>query len=282
MTRPVTVACIQTRADVDPAESLGAVLPLVREAAAAGAVYIQTPEMTNLLQPDRPAFFGAIASEADDRTLAALRHEARQLGVTLHIGSLALAGPEGKALNRAIVIGPTGEILARYDKIHMFDVDLPNGQTYRESAAYQPGASAVVTRAPVGGTHAVIGVTICYDLRFPGLYRDLATQGAEILAIPSSFTVPTGEAHWHVLMRARAIETGSFVIAAAQGGKHACGRETYGHSLVVNPWGTIIAERGNDTPGILVTTIDLDEVKATRSRIPSLANGRAYSVEVSA
>jgi predicted amidohydrolase len=276
MSRRLTVACVQTRADIDPAVSLNATLPLIRSAAADGAHYIQTPEMTNLLQPHRPTFFDTIVDEANDPTLATCREEARRLGVCLHLGSLAIRGPDGKALNRAFVIAPTGDIVARYDKIHMFDVDLPNGQTYRESAAYSPGEAAVVAPIECGGIAARLGVTICYDLRFPGLFQDLARNGAEILAIPSSFTVPTGQAHWHVLMRARAIETGCFVIAAAQGGTHACGRETYGHSLVVSPWGEVIAEAAHDNPGIVLATIDLDEVAATRARIPSLANARAY------
>lgn len=268
-------ACVQTRADIDPGASLSAVLPLVREAAAAGATYIQTPEMTNILQPDRPKFFAAIHAEADDPSLAAYRAEAARLRVWLHVGSLALKGPGVKAVNRGFLIRPDGAIAARYDKIHMFDVDLGNGQSYRESAAYEPGATAVVAPLPWIG----LGMTICYDLRFPALARALAEAGAGVIAIPSSFTVPTGRAHWHVLMRARAIETGCYVVAAAQGGRHACGRETFGHSLIVDPWGEIVAEADHAEPCVILATIDPAKVAEIRGKIPSLGNARAFSLE---
>lgn len=275
MIGPFVAACVQMRADIVPSISLEQSLALIREAAAGGAAYVQTPEMTNILQPDRPKFFEEITAEDDDVSLKVLRAEARALGIHLHIGSLALKIGENRATNRGFLITPTGDIAARYDKIHMFDVDLANGQSYRESAAYQPGSTAVVASLP----WLKLGITICYDLRFPGLYRALAEAGAAMMAIPSSFTVPTGKAHWHVLMRARAIETGAFVIAAAQGGRHACGRETYGHSLIIDPWGTIIAEADHDEPGVILAEIDPAKVSETRGRIPSLSNGRAFTLE---
>ncbi|MGL4290122.1 MAG: carbon-nitrogen hydrolase family protein [Phreatobacter sp.] len=270
-----TAACVQMRADVDVKASLEQSLGLIREAARSGAAYVQTPEMTNILQPDRPKFFETIKAEADDPSLPVYQAEAMRLGIWLHIGSLAIKIGDKQAANRGYVISPDGEIVAAYDKIHMFDVNLANGQTFRESAAYAPGDRAVVADLP----WAKLGVTICYDLRFPQLYRTLAAAGAGIMAIPSSFTVPTGQAHWHVLMRARAIETGAFVIAAAQGGKHASGRETYGHSLIVDPWGTILAEADHDEPAVILAEIDVAKVAETRGRIPSLANGRVFRLE---
>ena len=275
MSGTFTAACVQMRADVDVKASLDQSVGLVREAARAGASYVQTPEMTNILQPDRPKFFEAIRPEAEDASLPVFQAEAMRLGVWLHIGSLAIRIGPAQAANRGYLISPDGEIVAAYDKIHMFDVNLASGQTYRESAAYAPGDRAVIADLP----WARLGVTICYDLRFPQLYRTLAEAGAGVMAIPSSFTVPTGEAHWHVLMRARAIETGAFVIAAAQGGRHASGRETYGHSLIVDPWGTILAEADHHEPAVILAEIDTAKVTETRGRIPSLANGRPFRLE---
>mgnify|MGYP001156582991 FL=1 len=274
ITGPFTAACVQMRADVTVKPSVEQAIALIREAARAGAHYVQTPEMTNILQPDRPKFFEEIRSEAEDASIPLFQAEAMALGIWLHVGSLAIRIGERQAANRAYVISPDGEVVAAYDKIHMFDVDLPNGQTYRESAAYAPGDVAVMADLP----WTRLGVTICYDLRFPHLYRTLAEQGAGVMAIPSSFTVPTGEAHWHVLMRARAIENGAFVVAAAQGGMHACGRATYGHSLIVDPWGRILAEADHDEPGVILAEIDPAKVGETRGRIPSLANGRVFSI----
>lgn len=274
MSGSFTAACVQMRADVQIKPSVDQAIALIREAARSGAQYVQTPEMTNILQPERPKFFEAIRSEDQDTSIPLFQAEAMQLGIWLHIGSLAIKIGERQAANRGYVISPDGEVVAAYDKIHMFDVDLPNGQTYRESAAYVPGDVAVMADLP----WARLGVTICYDLRFPNLYRTLAEQGAGIMAIPSSFTVPTGEAHWHVLMRARAIENGAFVIAAAQGGQHACGRSTYGHSLIVDPWGKILAEADHDEPAVILAEIDPTRITDTRGRIPSLANGRMFSV----
>jgi len=267
------VALVQMRTTRTPSENLDAARALVREAAEAGARYVQTPETTNIMEMDRQLLFSVLHEEADDPTLAGLRELARELKITLHVGSLALKVSPRRAVNRSFVIDPAGDIAARYDKIHMFDVDLGNGESYRESGAYQAGESAVsVTVGPMQ-----LGLSICYDLRFPALYRALAENGANVLAVPSAFTRPTGEAHWHVLLRARAIENGAFVLAAAQGGTHANGRETYGHSLIVDPWGRVLAE-GGTAPGVVGADIDLAEVEKARARIPSLLNGRRFEV----
>jgi predicted amidohydrolase len=214
-----------------------------------------------------------IADEELDPTLAALREAARQLSIYIHVGSLAIKVSPDKAANRSFLINRAGEVIARYDKIHMFDVDLANGESYRESRTYRPGDLAVLADLPWGR----LGVTVCYDLRFPALYRALAEAGTLFFSIPSAFTVQTGEAHWHVLLRARAIENGCFVFAAAQGGTHASGRETYGHSLVVDPWGQILAEGGTE-PGVIFADIDPAQVTAARARIPSLHHGRRFEL----
>ncbi|MBB6308258.1 carbon-nitrogen hydrolase family protein [Xanthobacter tagetidis] len=267
------VGLVQMRSGREAGANLEAARALVREAARDGAQYVQTPETTNLMELDRALLFDKLAAEEDDITLAALRETARELKIHLHIGSLALKVSENRAVNRAFLIDPEGEITARYDKIHMFDVDLGNGESYRESTAYRPGERAVV--AEVGAVP--LGLTICYDLRFPALYRALAEAGAKVLTVPAAFTRPTGEAHWQVLLRARAIENGAYVLAAAQGGRHENGRETYGHSLIVDPWGRVIAEGGTD-PGIILAEIDLAEVASARARIPSLTHGRRFEV----
>ena len=267
------VGLIQMRSTRTPKENFAAAAALIREAKQAGADYVQTPEMTNLMEVKRDALFATIAAEEDDATLAAFRMLARELGIHVHVGSLAIRVGDSRAANRAFVIDPAGEIAARYDKIHMFDVDLANGESYRESRTYVPGEQAVLVDLPWGR----MGVTICYDLRFPALYRALAEAGASFLAIPSAFTRQTGEAHWHVLMRARAVENGCFVIAAAQGGRHENGRETFGHSLVVDPWGKVIAE-GEAEPGLIMAEIDPAEIAAARSRVPSLQHGRRFEL----
>jgi predicted amidohydrolase len=264
---------IQLRSGLTPAANIDLAAGLIAEAKAAGASYVQTPEMTNILAAKREQLFAAIADEDSDPSLAALRDLARKFGLYVHAGSLAIKVSPDKAANRGFVIDPHGDIVARYDKIHMFDVDLANGESYRESNNYRPGELGVVTDLPWGR----LGVTICYDLRFPALYRALAEAGATMLAIPSAFTKQTGEAHWHVLMRARAIENGSFVLAAAQGGQHENGRSTFGHSVIVDPWGRILAEGGTE-PGIVVAEIDPAEVAAARGRIPSLQHGRRFEV----
>jgi len=266
-------AMIQMRTGLDPAANLDAAARMIREAKANGADYVQTPEMTNIMDVQRDRFFASIQEEDADASLAGFRDLARKLGIFIHVGSLAIKIAPEKAANRAFLINPKGDIAARYDKIHMFDVDLAGGESYRESRNYRPGEIAMNADLPWGR----LGVTICYDLRFPALYRALAEAGATLLAIPSAFTKQTGEAHWHVLMRARAIENGSFVLAAAQGGKHENGRETFGHSLIVDPWGRILAEGGTE-PGVVMAEIDPALVTQARSRMPSLQHGRRFEM----
>jgi deaminated glutathione amidase len=266
-------AMIQVRSGLDPAANLAAALDLIDEAKEAGADYVLTPEMTNILAAKREQLFAKIVAEEQDATLTTLREVARKLAIYIHIGSLAIKASPEKAANRSFLIDRRGEVVARYDKIHMFDVDLAGGESYRESNTYRPGELAMVADLPWGR----LGLTVCYDLRFPALYRALAEAGASFLAIPSAFTKQTGEAHWHVLQRARAIENGCFVFAAAQGGKHENGRETYGHSLVVDPWGRVLAEGGTE-PGVVMAQIDPSEVVAARSRIPSLHHGRRFEL----
>ena len=264
---------IQLRAGLTPAANVDAAARLIEQAKAGGADYVQTPEMTNVLAARREQLFATIVEEEKDASLAAFRELARRHGILLHVGSLAIRTSPDRAANRGFLIDPKGEIVARYDKIHMFDVNLANGESYRESNNYAPGERAVVADLPWGR----LGLTICYDLRFPALYRALAEAGASFLAIPSAFTKQTGEAHWHVLMRARAIENGCFVFAAAQGGKHENGRETFGHSLIVDPWGRVLAE-GDTEPGVVMAEIDPAEVATARARIPSLQHGRRFEM----
>ena len=264
---------VQMRSGRTPQQNLDAATLLIREAAGAGAQYVQTPEMTNIMELSRDNLFAAIAEEENDICLAAFRDLARELKIHLHIGSLAIKVSPEKAANRTFVIDPRGEVVARYDKIHMFDVDLAGGESYRESNNFRPGESAVAVDLPF----ARFGLTICYDLRFPALYRALAEAGATVLAIPAAFTRQTGEAHWHTLIRARAIENGSFVLAAAQGGMHENGRATFGHSLIVDPWGRILAE-GNTEPGVIMAEIDPAAVTAARAKVPSLQHGRRFDI----
>ncbi len=267
------VGLVQMRSGVDPQANLASALSAIEAAADAGADYVLTPEMTNIMEIKRDKLFAAIADEEHDPMLAALRAAARKLSIFMHIGSLAVKVSADKAANRSFLIDRRGDVVARYDKIHMFDVDLANGESYRESRSYRAGDLAVVADLPWGR----LGVTVCYDLRFPALYRALAEAGASFLSIPAAFTKQTGEAHWHVLMRARAIENGCFVLAAAQGGKHQNGRETFGHSLVVDPWGRILAEGGTE-PGVILADIDPAQVAAGRARIPSLHHGRRFEL----
>jgi predicted amidohydrolase len=266
-------AMIQMRSGLVPAANLEAAIRMIGEAKSAGADYVQTPEMTNIMEVKRERLFATIVEEEADSSLASMRELARTLGITLHVGSLAIKVSPDKAANRSFLINPKGDIAARYDKIHMFDVDLGGGESYRESNSYRPGDLAVLSDLPWGR----LGLTVCYDLRFPALYRALAEAGATLLAIPSAFTQQTGAAHWHVLNRARAIENGCFVFAAAQGGKHENGRETFGHSLIVDPWGRILAEGGAE-PGVVMAEIDVGEVAKARSRIPSLQHGRRFEM----
>ena len=266
-------AVVQMRSGTDVSENIRTLEHLVREAAAAGADYVQTPEMTGLVQQSRRAFFESIASEADDLVKQAAARLAKELGIHLHIGSTPISVEDGRAANRAFFVLPDGSIAASYDKIHMFDVDLDNGESWRESAVYRPGNHAVT----VDAMDTRFGLAICYDVRFPQLHTDYALRGADVLTCPSCFTRQTGQAHWHTLMRSRAVETGSFMISAAQGGEHEDGRTTFGHSIIVNPWGEVIAEVTGENPGFAMATIDTDEVKAARSKVPNLANRRVYS-----
>jgi len=267
------VGLIAMRSGIDPQANLNAVLAAIDQAKRAGADYVQTPEMTNVLESKRDRLLANIVTDDNDPTLATLREVARKLSIYIHIGSLAIKASHEKAVNRSFLIDRKGDVVARYDKIHMFDVDLAGGESYRESNTYRAGELAVVADLPWGR----LGLTVCYDLRFPALYRALAEAGASFLAIPSAFTRQTGEAHWHVLLRARAIENGCFVFAAAQGGKHESGRETFGHSLIIDPWGRILAEGGTE-PGVVLAEIDPAEVAAARAKIPSLNHGRRFEL----
>jgi len=246
---------------------------LIRDARARGAQFIATPEMTNILEPDRPRLKALARSEAEDRSVAGFGALAKELGIWLNIGSLALKNASDKLINRSLLFAPDGTIAARYDKIHLFDVDLPDGQILRESHAYDAGTAICLPQLP----WAKLGMTICYDVRFPALYSELAGRGAELITVPSAFTMPTGEAHWHVLLRARAIETGSFILAAAQGGRHESGRETFGHSLAVSPWGEVLAEAGSE-PGFFMVEIDVAQVAEARRRIPALQHKRVFTL----
>jgi deaminated glutathione amidase len=248
---------------------------LIRRAAAGGAVYVQTPENTSIMELETDRLLSAIDTEDKSEPLRQLQALAKELGIWLHVGSLAMKLPSGKVANRTYLIAPQGEIAARYDKLHMFDVDLAGGESYRESRNYDPGTKAVLADLPWGR----LGLSICYDLRFPALYRALASAGADVIAVPAAFTRQTGEAHWRVLLRARAIETGAYVLAACQGGLHENGRSTYGHSMVVSPWGEVLAEAGED-PQILLADIDLGLCAETRAKIPSLKHGRDFEVEI--
>jgi predicted amidohydrolase len=271
--RSFTAAMVQMRTGLLPEPSLAQGIKLVREAVAQGADYVLTPEVSNMMQLNRTALFEHLKSEEDDESLKAYRTLAQELKIHLHIGSLALRFSEDKAVNRSFLIGPEGSVLASYDKIHMFDIDLPGGESYRESSNYQPGETAVISDLPWGR----IGLTVCYDVRFPSLYRALAESGASFLTVPSAFTKKTGEAHWHTLLRARAIENGCFVFAAAQCGLHENKRETYGHSLIIDPWGEVLAEGGVE-PGVFLAKIDPSRVETARKAIPSLQHGRRFSV----
>lgn len=264
------IALVQTNTGTDPAANAAALVDAVAAAAAEGAAMVFTPEMSNLLDRDRARAAGTIRTEAEDGVLAAMREAAARHGVWIHLGSLALRREDGRLANRGFVIDAGGAIRARYDKLHLFDVDLPTGESWRESAAYAPGEGAVVVDTPVGR----LGLSICYDLRFPDLFRALSDAGATVLSVPAAFTRPTGAAHWHLLLRARAVEASAFVVAAAQAGEHQDGRATFGHSLAVDPWGEVIADAG-DAPGIAYATLDPARIDAVRARIPVLSHRRA-------
>ena len=265
-------ACVQLRSGEEVAENIASATALVREAARGGAQFIATPENTTLMAPDAGAKLSHSFDEARDPALPVFTSLAKELGVWLLIGSLAIKVSESKTANRSFLIGPDGAIRARYSKIHLFDVDLAGGESYRESNTVAGGDSAVLADTDWGK----LGLTICYDIRFPLLYRELARNGAFAFTVPSAFTVPTGEAHWHVLLRARAIENGAFVIAPAQGGNHQNGRKTYGHSLIVDPWGSVLAEAGTD-PGVIFAEIDPALSREAREKLPSLQHDRNFT-----
>ena len=283
MSAPFTAACIQFTAGPDPEPNLREVTRLIRQARDAGADFIMTPEVSNFIESGKRRRDKA-KREADDPFLAGMRDLARETGAWILVGSLVIdpagesgadvqkTGGEERLANRSFLVDAQGAIVARYDKIHMFDIDLPGGESYRESNAYRPGGSTVVAETPWGR----LGMTVCYDVRFPHLYRELARAGADFLAVPSVFTVPTGRAHWHVLLRARAIENGCFVFSPAQWGEHAGGRKSYGHSLIVDPWGEVLAD-GGEEPGIITARIEPERIAKARGMVPSLRHDRAFT-----
>jgi len=268
------IAAIQMRSGLNPSENLAALEPMLAEAAAAGASYVLTPEVTVIFPENREQLASVAAPFDNHPELRRIGALARQHAMFIHIGSLAIPLPDGRFANRSVLFGPDGAMVTTYDKIHLFDATIAGLNAYRESATYAGGEAAVT--ADLG--EFTLGMSICYDMRFPKLYNSLANAGANLIAVPAAFTVPTGEAHWHVLLRARAIETGSYVIAAAQGGHHSNGRATYGHSLVIDPWGRIVAELDHDAPGVLVAEIFPEQVTDARERIPALANARNFAL----
>ena len=269
--RIFTAACVQLASDIEPEVNLRAAAEAIRRARDAGADFVLTPETTDMMEMKRRDAFAKAKGEAEHPGLAQLRDLAGELGCWLLIGSLVIRLSDERLANRSFLIDPAGQVAARYDKIHMFDVEVPDGQSYRESKAYQPGGTAVLADLPWGR----LGLTVCYDLRFPQLYRALAQAGAEVLTVPSAFTRLTGRAHWHVLLRARAIETGAFVLAPAQCGETSQGRQTYGHSLIVAPWGEVLAEAGEE-PGMVLAEIDPARVAEARRMIPALGHDRVF------
>ena len=266
-------ALVQLCSGRDVERNLVDATALIREAVGQGAQYVQTPEITTLMEMERGRLFAAVRPEEGNPAVARFAALAQELGIWLHVGSMAVLLGNGKIANRSLLFGPDGAIQARFDKLHMFDVELPGGESYHESRSYQAGSAGVLADLPWGS----LGLTVCYDLRFPHLYRALAKAGADFLAIPSAFTRQTGAAHWHVLIRARAIENGCFVLAAAQAGRHESGRETYGHSLIVSPWGDVIAEADTQV-GVIVAEIGSGEVEKARRRIPSLQHDRPFEI----
>lgn len=272
----VPIALIQTRTPASPAGALAHVEPMIREAAAGGAKLVLTPEGTNFLIKDRARRDAVLETQDRDVVIDRLRDLARELGIWLLIGSaIVRSGHEGddRAANRSLLIDDTGGVVATYDKLHVYDVDLPTGERWRESASIRPGDGAVVADTPWGR----LGLTICYDIRFPQLYRALARAGAVMIAVPAAFTVPTGEAHWETLLRARAIETGCYVLAPAQAGEHEDGRRTWGRSTVVAPWGEVLAKLDHDRPGVLFATLDLEAVAKARAAVPQLTHDREFT-----
>lgn len=276
MAATFTVGLIQVTATNEMAPNIRFIEEQTRRAREAGAAFIMTPENSTLIGANRADTLAKAQPEESHEALQAMQALARDCGVWFLLGSIHIKVEAERNANRSYLIDPSGTIVASYDKIHMFDVQLASGETYRESSTFRPGDKTVIAQTPWGK----LGMTICYDLRFPYLYRDLAHAGAEMLSIPSSFTVPTGRAHWHVLMRARAIETGSFVFAPAQVGTHAGNRKTYGHSLVVAPWGEVLADAGGEQPGFITAEIDMTKVAESRTAVPSLTHDRRYAAPV--
>jgi len=271
----VKIAAVQMCSGIDPEANARSMERLVREAVAQGAIYVQTPEMTGAVQKDRAGLKAVLRAEDDDLIVRKAAELAGELGIHLHVGSTAIALSDGKVANRGFLFAPDGQRICSYDKIHMFDVDLDNGESWRESAVYSPGNVAKVANLPF----AKLGFTICYDVRFPELFKAEAQAGAQIISVPAAFTRQTGEAHWETLLRARAIENGVYIIAAAQAGVHQDGRETFGHSIIIDPWGRVVASAGGTGEAIVIAEADIGAVKAARDRIPNLRNGRAFSVE---
>lgn len=270
------IAALQMTSGTTPGPNLDQLTELAREAARGGAHYVLSPEVSIVFAENRDGLKAVAGPWEGNPAIARLSDLARELGIHLHLGSLAVALPDGRFANRSVLFGPDGAIVATYDKIHLFDATLPGLRAYRESETYAGGDRAVV--ADLGPLK--LGMTICYDVRFPALHRALASAGAQLLAVPAAFTVPTGEAHWSVLLRARAIETGCYVIAAAQAGQHENGRATYGHSMIIDPWGRVLTELGGDGPGIASAEIDLAAVTEARGKVPALDNARPFSVSV--
>lgn len=267
------IACIQMTSAQDPADNLPVIEARLRKAAAAGATLIALPETCVFMERGRKAMQARLTAQQDNSDLKQIAALTAELGVHVLIGSMVLASEDTeRAVNRSLLLGPDGTVAASYDKIHMFDVTLANGETHAESASYQPGERLAV--ADIG--EAKLGLSICYDVRFPTLYRRLAEAGADIISVPSAFTRPTGKAHWHILLRARAIETGCFIIAPAQVGAHENGRETYGHSLIIDPWGQVLAEAG-DADDMIMAEIDVSLAEKARAQIPALTHGRAFT-----
>jgi predicted amidohydrolase len=267
------VACIQVSAGNDMDANIQAAARLVCDARAAGANLVLMPENVSMMEWGRKNIIAKARPEAEHQALQAFRELAAETRLWLHCGSLAVLLDDGQVANRTYFIDPRGDVVAHYDKIHMFDVDLGNGESYRESATFRPGGGAVLVGTPWGR----LGLSICYDLRFPHLYRSLAKAGADFLAVPAAFTRITGRAHWHVLLRARAIETGCYVFAPAQCGEHAGGRQTFGHALIVSPWGAVLAD-GGEQPGFIMADVDPAEVRAARSQVPALVHDRAFDL----
>lgn len=276
MSESIRVAALQMRSGTEPEANLAALETLAAEAAGLGARYVVSPEVTVVFAENREGLARVAGPYENNAALQFVAQIARQHRLYLHLGSLAVALPDGHFANRSVLFSPEGEVLTTYDKIHLFDATLPGVKAYRESETYRGGSAAVV--AGVDGMR--LGLSICYDVRFPALYRALAEGGAEVIAVPAAFTAPTGRAHWEILLRARAIETGCYVIAAAQGGTHQNGRQTWGHSMVIDPWGEIVAELPHDRPAVLIADLDLAKVAEARGKVPALANARPFSLSV--